>query len=132
MRLSALPIFAALLLPLPLAAQEPVAPEATEQVQQVALSLEQQMLLRCSVSLALASASQDAGEPWAAGYPPLRDAGREFFVSAMSQLGRDLGLSMEGIAALADTEMRALMADRALMERVMPVCVRLLPPEQQG
>ena len=112
----------------PLAAQE-AAPAAAAAPPQ--LSLEQRMLLRCSAAFALAANRQTAGEAWATALPPLAERGREFFVVATAQLADETGLDVPAFEPLLRAEAEALVAAGEL-QQIMPVCLTLLPPEDQG
>lgn len=113
------------LLATPLAAQE-VAPTAAPQ-----LSLEQRMLLRCSAAFALAANRQAAGEAWAMELPPLAERGSEFFAVATAQLSDETGVDVPLFEPLLRAEAEALVASGEL-QQIMPVCLTLLPPEEQG
>ena len=111
----------------PLAAQEAdPAPAAPPQ-----LSLDQRMLLRCSAAFALAANRQAAGEAWATALPPLAERGREFFVIATAQLADETGVDVPAFEPLLRAEAEALLAAGQL-QQIMPVCLTLLPPEEQG
>ena len=104
------------MLALPAHAQEaPAAP---------ALNLEQQMLLRCSAAFALGEHMQKAGEPEAAGWPPLAVRGREFFVQSAARLMAEAQLSREQISALMMEAGQDLAKDGQLV-KVMPVCLQV-------
>ena len=97
-------------------AQQPAAP---------ALTLQQNTALRCSVAFALVAEGQARGDPAMAGYPPLGERGREFFVRSSAQLMDETGLSREAVAALLAAEIEALREPGAL-DGVMPPCLLLL------
>ncbi|MEO6152904.1 MAG: hypothetical protein ABIT09_03990 [Croceibacterium sp.] len=65
--------------------------------QDVPLSLEQTLLLRCSAAFALAAGEQQRGG--AGQYPPLAQRGREYFVRASARLIDELQLTREQIEA---------------------------------
>lgn len=113
----------------PLAAQEAAPAAAAAAPPQ--LSLEQRMLLRCSAAFALAANRQTAGEAWATALPPLAERGREFFVVATAQLADETGLDVPAFEPLLRAEAEALVAAGEL-QQIMPVCLTLLPPEDQG
>lgn len=121
MKLSALPI-AALLLAAPLSAQD-VAPEPAR------LTLEQRMLVRCSVAFAMTAYEQDQGDPLAQAYPPLGESGQEFFVRSSAQVMDEAGLDFEQMAAEHEREALDL-RDSGQIGEIMPVCLQLL--EQSG
>lgn len=121
-------LLAAALVATPLAAQE-AAPAAA--AAPPPLSLEQRMLLRCSAAFALAANRQAAGEAWATALPPLAERGREFFVVATAQLADETGLDVPAFEPLLRAEAEALVAAGEL-QQIMPVCLTLLPPEEQG
>ncbi|MXO70179.1 hypothetical protein [Alteraurantiacibacter buctensis] len=119
---------AALLLAAPLAAQESPPAEAPAQPQ---LSLEQRMLLRCSAAFALTANRQGSGEAWALAYPPLAERGSEFFAVATARLADETGIDVPAFAPLLRAEAEGLLAGGAL-QQIMPVCMTLLPPAQEG
>ena len=97
------------------------------------MSLEQTMLLRCSVAFALVAGQQQRGDPLALGYPPLKDRAKEYFARASAQLMDELQLSREQIEARARGEataqQRAAAAapDRkAYLDGVMQPCLAAL------
>lgn len=115
-------LFAALLVATPLAAQQAPA-------EPVRLSLEQRMLVRCSVAFAMTAYAQDHGDVRAQQYPPLGESGQEFFVRSSAQVMDDAGLDIEQMAA--DHEREALdLRDSGQIDEIMPVCLQLL--EQSG
>lgn len=121
-----IPVFAALLLATPLAAQEAApAPQA-----EIRLTLEQAMLLRCSAAFALVADRQIRGEEWALAYPPLAEQGREFFVQATARLIDELQISENVLAEVIYAEAGKL--GQPNLDQVMPVCLTLLPPEPHG
>jgi hypothetical protein len=120
---------AALLLAAPLAAQEAALAEASVAPPQ--FSLEQRMLLRCSAAFALTANRQQSGEEWALAYPPLAERGRDFFMVATAQLADETGLDVPAFEPLLRAEAEGLVASGEL-QQVMPVCLTLLPPEEQG
>ncbi|HSG33013.1 MAG TPA: hypothetical protein VLA37_00650 [Sphingomonadaceae bacterium] len=75
----------------PAAAQESADPEK--------LSLEQNMLLRCSAAFALVAARQEQGDEAFAHYPAMDVRGKEYFVQAGARLMDELGWSEEILAA---------------------------------
>lgn len=116
---------AALLMPASVAAQES-APEPPR------LTLDQQMLVRCSAAFALVANRQQAGEAWAQGYPTdLGERGREFFVRAVARVADETGAEPDDLVPLLRAEAEQLL-DRQVLQAVMPPCLSLLPPEPQG
>lgn len=122
-------LLASAILATPLAAQEPAAPAVPAAAPP--LSLEQRMLLRCSAAFALAANRQAAGEAWATALPPLAERGSEFFAVATAQLADETGMDVPAFAPLLRAEAEALVASGEL-QQIMPVCLTLLPPEDQG
>lgn len=124
---------AALLLATPLAAQEagPAVAATADPAPMPQLSLEQRMMLRCSAAFALTANRQESGEAWALDYPPLAERGRDFFMVATAQLADETGFDVPAFEPLLRAEAEALVAGD-LLAQVMPVCLTLLPPEQQG
>lgn len=115
---------AAVLLAAPAAAQTPSVPP---------MSLEQQMLLRCSAAFAIIANEQQRGVASAAAYPPLGERGKEFFVRAAARLMDDLQLSRGEVEARLRGEVEALQArsiaadDPAVfVESVMRPCLAAL------
>lgn len=109
--------FALLAAPLPTGAQP--APSLP------VLDLEQRMLLRCSAAFALVADRQQRGEDWAAQYPPMGEAGQDFFVAAIARVMEEAGLSDQDAAGLLREEAQTLL-DQDLLSAVMPACLRLL------
>jgi hypothetical protein len=111
----------------PLAAQEadPTSAAAPQ------LSLEQRMLLRCSAAFALAANRQQSGEAWALAYPPLAERGRDFFMVATARLSDETGVDVPAFEPLLRAEAESLVANGEL-QQIMPVCLTLLPPAEQG
>ena len=90
------------------------------------LTLEQQMLLRCSAAFALVAGAQEAGEASALTYPDIRATGREFFVRSSAQLMDETGLSREELAVLLSQAAQDIRSGGTL-DQLMPVCLPLLP-----
>ena len=103
----------------PAAAQEAPADPLPE------LSLDQRMLARCSAAFALIAEGQANGNAAALRYPPMREAGSEFFVRAGARLMDEAGLTRAQLTALLQAEAQALWAEGTL-EDVMPACLPLL------
>ena len=101
----------------PVAAQEPLAA--------VPVSLEHQMLLRCSAAFALVAHRQGEGDAEALAWPPMAQAGREFFVRATAQVMSETGLDREVTSRALSAEAQTLAEDGALA-RIMPACLGLL------
>ena|SRR5690606_4045183 len=93
--------------------------------QEAPLSLEHRMLLRCSAAFAIVVARQDAGDPEALAWPPLKERGGEFFVRAAAKVMDEAALDRDGIADALGREARALSEDDALA-RTMPPCLDAL------
>ena len=112
-----------LLVATPLAAQTalPAAP---------AVPLELQTGARCAALFALVSADQARGGSESAGWPPLAQRGREFFVRISARIMDAAGLDRAGIGALMQGEVRALEgaspARRAARAALKAPCLALL------
>jgi hypothetical protein len=74
------------------------------------MTLEQQMLVRCSATFAIVASEQERGVAAARAYPPLNERGKEFFVRAGARLMDELHLSREALAALMKGEVERLQA----------------------
>ena len=97
------------------------------------MSLEQQMLLRCSAVFAVVASEQARGAPSSNAYPPLGERGREFFVRSGARLMDELGLSREGLAARLTAEVELLQRNAAAadnpaayVDSVMQPCLAYL------
>jgi hypothetical protein len=97
------------------------------------MSLEQQMLVRCSAVFAIVAAEQQRGVASARGYPPLAERGREFFVRSGARLMDELQLSREALQALLEAEVERLQAGSAeadqpaaYVDAVMRPCLSML------
>jgi len=95
------------------------------------MSLEQQLLLRCSAVFAIVAAEQARGVPSA--YPPLAERGREFFVRSSARLIDELELTREELAARMQAEAEALRRNAAeagdaaaYVDSVMQPCLSYL------
>ena len=115
-------ILAAVLLAAPASAQDPKP-----------MSLEQQMLLRCSAAFAIVAYEQARRAPSANAYPPLGERGREFFVRSSAQLMDELQLSREELAARMKAEAEELQQSAseaddsaAYVDSVMRPCLAYL------
>ena len=111
----------------------PATPGAQEQVPELPrLTLEQQMLVRCSAAFALVANRQQAGEEWALAYPAeLGSSGREFFVRAVAQVADETGAEPPALVPLLQQQAEQLL-DRQVLEGVMPPCLSLLAPASPG
>lgn len=89
-----------------------------------ALTLEQNMLLRCSAAFALGGHMQQSGSPAGAGWPPLAVEGREFFVRSAARLMAEAQLSREQIATLM-MEAGQDLSQGDQLAKVMPVCLQV-------
>lgn len=110
-----------LLAALALAAQS----AAPHTAQPIALTIEQQSALRCSVAVALAAEQQRAGQASGKDWPDLTIRGREFFVRSLARLMDDAGLTRPMLTARAQRETGQLKQPGRLDE-VMPACLLLL------
>ncbi len=97
------------------------------------LSLEQTMLLRCSVTFALVAGQQQRGDPLTAGYPALQQRGKEYFARANARLMDELRLTREQLEVRVRGEVAsqqqaaAQAADRkAYLDSVMQPCLSAL------
>lgn len=123
--LAPLAIVSATILPAALGAQE----QARELPR---LTLEQQMLVRCSAAFALVANRQQAGEAWAQAYPAdLDNRGREFFVRAVAKVADETGAEPPALVPLLQQQAQQLL-DRQVLEGVMPPCLSLLTPTSPG
>ena len=116
-----------------LAAALLAAPAAAQDASASPMSLEQQMLLRCSAAFAIVADEQQRGLAPARAYPPLGERGKEFFVRAAARLMDELQLSREEVQARLLAEAEALQVhpsgagDRAaLVDSVMRPCLAAL------
>ena len=98
-----------------------------------ALSLEQQMLLRCSAAFAIVANEQERGVHSQNTYPPLQQRGREFFVRSGVRLMDELDLSREQVQALVKAEVERLQGasmesddPAAYVDSVMRPCLAFL------
>jgi len=115
-------LFAAALLAVPAAAQEP--PPFT---------LEHRMLLRCSAAFAIVAGEQQREVASARAYPPLAERGREYFVRASVRLMDELQLTREQVEASLRVAVEGLQkasteaSDPALyVDSVMQPCLSAL------
>lgn len=115
-----LALASALLLAAPAAAQRP-AP---------ALSLEHQMLLRCSAAFALVANRQAGGDRDSLAWPPLERRGSEFFVRASARVMDEAGLDRAGIAEALRRSAEGLLEPGALAA-IMPPCLAALEPSER-
>jgi hypothetical protein len=119
-----LPLVAAALFCVPLAAPAHAQPLAGQPA--VAMTLEQQMLLRCSAAFALGAGEQQRTAPGAPASPPLAERGREFFVRSAARLMDELKLTREQVEARLRQEAQALSARPGRLAEVMPPCLSAL------
>jgi uncharacterized protein (DUF58 family) len=115
-----LPFLAAVLLAVPLSTPVMAQPAP------VPMTLEQQMLLRCSAAFALSAGEQQRGVAGAQAYPALGERGREFFVRSAARLMDALKLTREQIQARLREEAQVLSAEPARLAEVMPPCLSAL------
>ena len=85
----------------------------------------QQTSLKCAITLSIGTELQRRGDPVAAGWPPLGDRARDFFVRVMAQLMDDTGMTHDQVAALVREQSKPL-ADKKVVSRAMPGCVELM------
>jgi len=109
-----------MLLPLALAAPVQAQPATAP------MTLEQQMLLRCSAAFALSAGEQQRGAPGAQAFPALGERGREFFVRSAARLMDELKLTREQVEGRLREEARTLAAAPARLAEVMPPCLSAL------
>ncbi len=121
------------LYPLLAAAALVAVPAAAQDAPARPMSLEQQMLLRCSAAFAIVAGEQQRGVATALAYPPLAERGREFFVRAAARLVDELQVTREAIQDRLRAEAIALQRPAsasgersALIDRVMPPCLSAL------
>ena len=98
-------VLAAAMLAAPASAQQPKP-----------MSLEQQLLLRCSAAFAIVASEQARGAPSVNAYPPLGERGREFFVRSSERLMEELQLSREDLAARMRAEVEWLQRNASAAE----------------
>ena len=108
-----------------LAAAVLAAPAAAQVVPPREVSLEHRMLLRCSAAFALVAYRQEARDPEAAQYPPLKERGSEFFVQASARVMDEAGLDRSAISDLLMAEAQELLRGGTLAA-IMPACLSAL------
>ena len=81
--------------------------------------------MRCSAAFALVSFAQANSDAEARKWPQIDPRGREFFVRALAQVMDSTGLGRDAVAALVESEARALL-DRGEVDQVMPACLLML------
>ena len=86
--------------------------------------------LRCGVVFALGAKLQEDRSLLAAGWPPLRTRGKEYFVRVTAKLMDDTKASRETLAAMAMRQVPALGDPRATAA-AMPGCLPLLDASGQ-
>ena len=113
---------------LPLALAVPVAAQYAP-----LLSLEQQMLLRCSAAFGIIANEQERGVKSTNTYPPLGERGKEFAVRSGARLMDELKLSREQYAAMFRSEVERLQGasieaadSAAYVDSVMRPCLAFL------
>ncbi|KRA80648.1 hypothetical protein [Altererythrobacter sp. Root672] len=84
------------------------APAAAQQPQRPTMTLEQQMMVRCSAVFAVVAGDQARGVPSARAYPPIAQRGKEFFVRSNARLMDDLNLTREQVQDLMNTEAKTI------------------------
>ena len=116
-----------------LAAALLASPAPAQQAPTRPMSLEQQMLLRCSAAFAIVANEQQRGLASARAYPPLGERGKEFFVRAAARLMDELQLPREEVQARLRAEAETLRggpsvaSERAtLLDSVMQPCLAAL------
>jgi hypothetical protein len=97
------------------------------------MTLEQQMLVRCSAAFAIVASEQERGVASARAYPPLNERGKEFFVRSGARLMDELHLSREAFQALMKGEVERLQAKAiasadppASVDEIVRPCLGLL------
>jgi hypothetical protein len=124
-----LPFLAAALLSVPLAAPAHAQlshAQLSNAQPAAAMTLEQQMLLRCSAAFALVAGEQQRSAPGAQASSPLGERGREFFVRSAARLMDELKLTRGQVEARLRQEAQALSARPARLAEVMPPCLSAL------
>lgn len=99
------------------------APSVAQVAPLAPLSMQQATTLKCSAAFAIGASMQARGE--GAGWPPLAERGREFFVRASAQLMDETGRTREQVADELKREAAGLGAPGALVA-AMPPCLLLL------
>lgn len=102
-----------------------MAPSLNAQDSPAKLTLEHRMLLRCSAAFAIVAHGQGKGDPEALAYPPMEEAGREFFVRASAQVMDEAGLDREALEKELSAQAQA-MRDSGQVVQIMPTCLSLL------
>ncbi|MDG6080152.1 hypothetical protein E3U23_13235 [Erythrobacter litoralis] len=104
-------------------AMQAAAPQA-EPPAPLALTMQQQTALRCSIAIAMGAERQRTGGG-DADWPDLTERGREFFVRSLAQLMDDTGMSREALMQAAAGE-AADLQDGENLHQVMPACLLML------
>ncbi|MGX7927699.1 hypothetical protein ACWPMX_14110 [Tsuneonella sp. HG094] len=99
------------------------APSAAQTTVPPPLTMQQATSLKCSAAFALGASMQARGQ--GAGWPPLAERGREFFVRASAQLMDETRRTREQVADDLRREAAGLGAPGALAA-AMPPCLLLL------
>ena len=94
------------------------------------LSLEHQMLLRCSAAFALVANRQASGDREALGWPPLKERGSEFFVRASAKVMDEAQLDRAAIAEALRQSAQGLLEPGALAA-IMPPCLSALQASER-
>lgn len=113
----------------PLVAALLAAPAAAQADSLPPMSLEQQMLVRCSAAFAVVAGEQQRGLASGDRYPPLAERGKEYFVRAGARLMDELKLTREQVQARLSAEADALQGrtgGAAGLDAIMPPCLSAL------
>ncbi|MBO9519174.1 MAG: hypothetical protein J7493_14005 [Porphyrobacter sp.] len=109
------------------------APAAAQQPPRPTLSLEQQMMVRCSAAFAIVAGDQARSVPSANAYPPMAQRGREFFVRSNARLMDELHLTREQVQGMMNAEAKTLQTraaeaanPAAYLDSVMKPCLSVL------
>ncbi len=134
------PVMKALILPFALLAA-PLAPQVSAQAPAPAARLdpELQTAVRCAALFSIVAGEQARQAPAAAGWPPLAERGREFFVRVGARVMDAAGLDRAGLGALMRAEAAALQpangagaapgtAARSLREPCLAMLDATVPP----
>ena len=99
------------------------APSVAQAPSPAPLTMPQATTLKCSAAFALGATMQARGE--GAGWPPLAERGREFFVRASAQLMDETGRTRYQVADDLRREAKGL-GDPGALSAAMPPCLLLL------
>lgn len=118
---------------LPLLALGLVAVPAAAQPVPAAMTLEQQMMVRCSAVFAVVAGEQARGMASTRAYPPMAERGKEFFVRSSARLMDELRLTREQVQEVMSNEAKTLQArskeasdPAAYLDAVMKPCLSAL------